>query len=97
MTSTAPKLDPETVVYLSEALGIENIVGEINRHSKLFWDTNDKIRSLEMRIDNFVPTTVHMRMPTNIDKIATGAAIGLAAAFCVVAYLEVRKDRKETA
>jgi len=72
----------------------DQVVKTINNQYYQILDLESVVRKLETRIDNFVPTSMHLRvMP--VSNIVWSAALVGAAVCGYLAYTEVRRSSKQ--
>lgn len=75
-----------------ESVNIDRIVQAVNDNYYKILDVEQKVRWLESRIDNIVPTTVHMKVVPP-SRVLFGAAIaGTAVAIGYLTYVEIRRN-----
>jgi len=73
---------------------IDRLVQAVNDNYYKYVDLLQNVHALEARLDNFVPTTVHMNvLPAS--KVIWGAALIGAAVCGYLAYTEVRRSSKQ--
>jgi len=74
---------------------IQEIVKTVNNQYYQILDLESVCRKLENRMDTLVPTTMNMTVVPN-SKLILGVTLVAAAIGGYVAYVEVRRTRKET-
>lgn len=83
----------KTVADITQA-DWDSVVTAINTISQQAYHINDKVRNLEYRIDNFVPTTMVTTVVPPAPKYVWAAVVVGAAAIGWMAYKELRKPEQ---